>query len=713
MIPYNPSSFNTNKTILEQILELKNWLKAHPSYEIFYSSEAGNTSQSITSYDLTAITDPTNMEVGDVVIFHNTTVGVVTSIDTDNNEFGCDACVSFKGATGATGPQGPQGPQGPTGATGAQGPQGPQGPEGPTGEMQVVEISSTTGTLSASDLTKVGDIPNTIVIYKNGTWKTELTFIIDTNTEYHYGVVYNTGGVGPTIVTGKLVINKTTGVYTLTFVNKPVTKQAIDSETATNGQVLTADGSGGASWEDASGGSFDHYVTISTTSGTFTNEEFDKLNHEDSIIIYNNGTNNSYFNKSIITSTVIIFELLRYGTVSTIERIYVNISTKAYYSTSLEIGVEGTDVKSTGVTSGKVLTANGSGGASWTTPSASAEIVEISGTSGTLSASDLVLAKKITTFIKRGSVYYRYFGVFSANTIMYIALQYDSYYTAIGNYIIEVNDTTGAWTYSFLRLYQKATSGRIDSESATNGQVLTADGTGGTSWQNASGGVDVVTISNTSGTFSVDDYNKLLNEETILVYNSGGYKQIYKHVYETPTEIYYERVTSVLYIQRYTITKSTRAYTMSGYALIASSGINSETATNGQVLTANGSGGVSWANVSSGKYQHNISMAKSDNSIVLFFSFINNASTNYADTTVSVLRSALRTAIGDKYINGSGFGVFSHADSTIFTANVIAISAGSSGTTFNFSCYDSVDNNYKTSNNSSNWNINSDVVVAL
>ena len=28
----------------------------------------------------------------------------------------------------------------------------------------------------------------------------------------------------------------------------------IDSESATDGQVLTADGSGGAAWEDASGG---------------------------------------------------------------------------------------------------------------------------------------------------------------------------------------------------------------------------------------------------------------------------------------------------------------------------------------------------------------------------------------------------------------------------------------------------------------------------
>ena len=42
MIPYNPSSFDTNKTLLENILELKKWLQAHPCYEVFYSSANGD-----------------------------------------------------------------------------------------------------------------------------------------------------------------------------------------------------------------------------------------------------------------------------------------------------------------------------------------------------------------------------------------------------------------------------------------------------------------------------------------------------------------------------------------------------------------------------------------------------------------------------------------------------------------------------------------------
>lgn len=363
MIPYNPSSFNTNKTILEQILELKNWLKAHPSYEIFYSSENGNA-LAYAGYSLSAIADSTNLAVGDVVIFSNVMVGAVLSVDRDNGTYGCDACVSFKGATGATGPQGPQGPQGPTGATGAQGPQGPtgpQGPEGPAGEMQVVEISSTTGTLSASDLVKVGDIPNTTIIYKNGTWKTELTFINDTNTEYNYGVVYNTGGVGPTIVAGKLVINKTTGVYTLTFVNKPVTKQAIDSETATNGQVLTADGSGGASWQNASGGN--NYVSISSYSGTFTSDEITKLSNNDSYIAFESGSTHRIFIKKDESSSLMFFYLIGFGAATQEELIRVEIATRNYSRVILK--PYGTKIDSTGATNGQVLTADGNGNASW------------------------------------------------------------------------------------------------------------------------------------------------------------------------------------------------------------------------------------------------------------------------------------------------------------------------------------------------------------
>lgn len=52
-----------------------------------------------------------------------------------------------------------------------------------------------------------------------------------------------------------------------------------------------------------------------------------------------------------------------------------------------ENGLEGTAVQSTGVTSGKVLTANGSGGASWQTAGGSGDVVA----SGTLSTGAVIL----------------------------------------------------------------------------------------------------------------------------------------------------------------------------------------------------------------------------------------------------------------------------------------------------------------------------------
>ena len=108
MIPYNPSSFDTNKTLLENILELKKWLQAHPSYEVFYSSANGDTSQQQT-YNTSTITDPTNLEAGDVVVFANTTLGNVIAVDSDLGTFTCDPAVSFKGPQGATGSTGATG----------------------------------------------------------------------------------------------------------------------------------------------------------------------------------------------------------------------------------------------------------------------------------------------------------------------------------------------------------------------------------------------------------------------------------------------------------------------------------------------------------------------------------------------------------------------------------------------------------------------------
>lgn len=54
----------------------------------------------------------------------------------------------------------------------------------------------------------------------------------------------------------------------------------------------------------------------------------------------------------------------------------------------------------------------------------------------------------------------------------------------------------------------------LDNNSATSGQVLMANGTGGATWQNASSGASI------GGGFTVDYYTDSLNQETIIVF--GG-----------------------------------------------------------------------------------------------------------------------------------------------------------------------------------------------
>ena len=314
MIPYNPSSFDRNKTILEQILELKNWLKDHPSYRVFVSNENGNTSFGDT-YDLNEIVDdPTELGTGDVVLFKNGCVGSVSSVDLDAYTFDCnEPCVNMKG------PQGPSGQNGVsvTGATidgsghlivtlsngntidagmskGADGTNGTNGtngtdgkyisnvtvdgngdlictiydPEtststqvnagyvvGPAGQdghgMSIINTTTLTGTLSASDLAKANGTDDCILIYTdNGADLTMQRIMRDSSNVYFYSHFVDTGKA----VCSICEVNAVTGAYTISGGDLPIKASNIDSDTATNGQVLTADGSGGASWQNAGGG---------------------------------------------------------------------------------------------------------------------------------------------------------------------------------------------------------------------------------------------------------------------------------------------------------------------------------------------------------------------------------------------------------------------------------------------------------------------------
>ena len=70
----------------------------------------------------------------------------------------------------------------------------------------------------------------------------------------------------------------------------------------------------------------------------------------------------------------------------------------------------------------------------------------------------------------------------------------------------------------------------LDNNSATQGQVLTANGTGGASWQNASGGTEVVANPVLAGTESdLTGLEVAGTKYKVPTGGSGGGTQLYKH----------------------------------------------------------------------------------------------------------------------------------------------------------------------------------------
>ena len=407
MIPYNPSSFDRNKTILEQILELKNWLKDHPSYRVFVSNENGNTAFGDT-YDLNEIVDdPTELGTGDVVLFKNGCVGSVSSVDLDAYTFDCnEPCVNMKG------PQGPSGQNGVsvTGATidgsghlivtlsngntidagmakGADGTNGTNGtngtdgkyisnvtvdgngdlictiydPEtststqvnagyvvGPAGQgMQVINTTTLTGTLSASDLAKANGTDDCILIYTdNGVDLTMQRIMRDSSNVYFYSHFIDTG----TAVCSICEVNAVTGAYTISGGDLPIKAGNIDSETATNGQVLTADGSGGASWQNAGGGStiYEHRIRIYYTGNSYKKVQILLTIYDTSSTAYDMTSLQTYFQtkywhtyvsaNGYIESSIgsgKYYPIFQLDWWSSLELAYINLDTQAFTTESV------------------------------------------------------------------------------------------------------------------------------------------------------------------------------------------------------------------------------------------------------------------------------------------------------------------------------------------------------------------------------------------
>ena len=355
-IPYNPSSFATNKTILQAIEELKNYLKNNPCYKVYYVNTAYVVGTY--TYNLSDVDDPDDtMTAGDIVFFNNSYYASVTNKDT--NTFDIDPAVSFKGATGSAGVS-------VTGATinsaGHLIITLSDGSSIDAGSVLIsydntVTISSTSGTLTDDEYNKLlsddSHIKYDYIYYKAEEGATLIRFL---------AII---GGSGTTH-RHTITITKSTKAYTVQDRLLMVDESNINAGAGSEGQVLTVQNDGTADWETISTG-YENTVSITTTSGTFSDSDFAKLGYGDSTIVYTDAYNvSTVYKLKLETTSILEFEAINAASKNNLMLIDVNKTTKAYSMTSVAM-IKSATFDSGTATSGKVLTANGSGGCSWET----------------------------------------------------------------------------------------------------------------------------------------------------------------------------------------------------------------------------------------------------------------------------------------------------------------------------------------------------------
>lgn len=374
MMTYNPSSLNRNKTLLEAIEEVKKFLIENPCYKVFYANT--NYVVGTTTYSKTYIDDPDSMAEYDVVFFNNNYYGKVESVG--DSTFTIIGATNFKGDTGTPGTPGTPGADGQDGisitnvsidaskhliCTLSDGTTIDAG-EIPAGSMRIISLASgLSGTLTQDEYDKLVANDFNYVIEMGGTFYHKAN-LYGGGLNAHYTCVRKVSSVETW--TSDINIDSTRA-WTLStnVLRTKIQNGQIDSGAATSGQVLTADGTGGSAWQTPSGG-FDNYVEINTTSGTFTDDEYAKLGFNDSVIVYDNGTYKTIYKKKIETTSIIEFESIDASARQNLKLIDVNKGTKAFSSTGISMITSAT-FDSGSATSGKVLTANGSGGTSWET----------------------------------------------------------------------------------------------------------------------------------------------------------------------------------------------------------------------------------------------------------------------------------------------------------------------------------------------------------
>ena len=503
-LSYNPSSFATNKTILEAIEELKRYLIANPLACIY--QVPGSVTADLRTLYLTSIVIPTGQEIksGDIVIAMNGYFNFVDSVGTSEVYFADDWCNLSLDVQSIT-----------------------------------LNFDSTYGEIVNTPANFTGWIyrrfPRTSdryyrgrryyleITYKDSTaFPTTQTATIFIPSNYLNAIWYQLNVDNSTTIYFDFTEDPEQQIYQLTDFTIPAGQNGADGVSitgatidASNHLILTlSDGNTIDAGALPTPSEYTHTVTISTTSGTFSDSDFALLGYGDSVIIYDDGTIKTAYKLKLETASVYEFECIDATSKNNLKLIDVNKTTKAYSMTSVAM-IKSATFDSGTATSGKVLTANGSGGTSWETPSGGIDYVTIddSNSSGTIALTD------VTKLLNNGAVligstygrnYVKYLN--SSSNLSFIFLSSSSDRIQL-NYIL-ITKSTGAWSqYQWLFPNEVA---QLKSTGASSGQVATADGSGGVSWQNASG-YNTYSFSSTAGNNShrIRLYNILKNSKAV------------------------------------------------------------------------------------------------------------------------------------------------------------------------------------------------------
>ena len=209
-------------------------------------------------------------------------------------------------------------------------------------------------------------------------------------------------------------------------------------------------------------------VSLSGLGGTLTNEQYTLLQANGSLILLSE----RYYEKVFEDSTSIYFEVINFAFNSTIRyRIVITKSTKAWTFASHSAIIPATNVYAQGVTDGKVLTVD-NGASKWADPTGLTSVKASNVNSETATS-----GKVLTADGSGGASWEDAQGLTSVKVS-----DIDSEST--GAHLSILADGSGGATWGA----PPVTAGQVTSVGATAGQVLTADGANGASWQNASGG---------------------------------------------------------------------------------------------------------------------------------------------------------------------------------------------------------------------------------